>query len=542
MSNLGFQVVYGLLNSHDNVVAERVFYSERPEASLLSGRGKGLCSMESFSPFNRFHVIAFSLPFENDYPNVLKMLEWGKVPILQRDRDERYPIVLGGGITSFLNPEPLAPFFDAFLLGEAEPSLSRFVETAFKLLTKGERRKDCLLSLAVSVPSLYVPSLFDPGYGEDGLLVSMKPKSPLIPKTIKVSRDSAHGPPAVSVITSPETEFGEKILIELGRGCGRSCRFCAAGYVYRPPRVRSEAELKTHVERSLSKASQIGLLSPAVSDTPGIEDLTGRIVANGGRFSVSSLRADSLTPVLLENLKKSGQKSIAIAPEAGTERLRKVINKHLTDDQLFRAVRMIGSVGNFSLRLYFMIGLPTETKDDVSGVLNLVKKMKHHMIQVSRGRGTIGSIRLSVNCFVPKPFTPFQWHPMDSIESLKEKQKWLKMAFKREGGISISFDVPKWAYVQALLSRGDRRVGKILERVHGLDGKWKQALRNTEVNPDFFVYRQRRTDEILPWDHIDHGIEKSHLIKEYRLALEEKESPQCKVGRCDRCGVCIEAV
>jgi radical SAM superfamily enzyme YgiQ (UPF0313 family) len=292
------------------------------------------------------------------------------------------------------------------------------------------------------------------------------------------------------------------------------------------------------VDRALSITPRVGLLSPAVSDTPGIEALTARIVERGGSFSVSSLRADSLSPKLLEHLARAGQKSIAVAPEAGTERLRRVINKHLTEEEILEAVRRIASVQAFSLRLYFMIGLPTETGEDVAGIAELAKRIRHRMVRASGGRGTIGRIRLSVNCFVPKPFTPFQWFPMASVKALKERQKQLRQALAKTGGVTVSFDVPRWAYVQALLSLGDRRAGRILLAAHRFGGSWKQAFRHSETNPDFFVHRPRGLDETLPWDHIDHGVRKEHLAREYGLALAERESPECRVGRCDRCVIC----
>lgn len=538
MSNLGFQVVYDLLNRDERVVAERVFYPDEPESTFLSGRGKGLLSLESLSPLNRFDLVAFSLPFENDDPHILRMLAWGKIPLFQEARGEDVPLILGGGITTFLNPEPLAPFFDAFLLGEAEVVLAPFLSACHLFIGKGTPRAEVLHVLAREVPGLYVPSLYRPVYQSNGLLASMEPLATDVPERVRVMRDPADHAPAVSRITTPETEFGEKVLVELGRGCGRSCRFCAAGYVYRPPRVRRNVDLMGCVDQSLAVTPGVGLLSPAVSDTPGIEGLTRRILDRGGTFSVSSLRADSLTPGLLENLKRAGQRSLAIAPEAGTERLRRVINKHLTEEQIVQAVRMIASVQDFSLRLYFLIGLPTEIREDVEGIAGLVKRLKHHVVRESRGRGTIGRIRLSVNCFVPKAFTPFQWFPMDTVASLKEKQKTIQRALKREGGVDVTFDVPKWAYIQSLLSRGDRRVGGMLYQAHEFDGNWKKAFLHSEVNPDFFVYRPRKLDEALPWDRIDTGIHKAHLRQEYRLALEEKPSPECRVGRCDRCGVC----
>lgn len=538
MSSLGFQVVYDLLNRDDRVVAERFFHPGEPETSLPPVGGKGLLSMESLSPLSRFDLIAFSLSFENDYPNVLRMLDWGRIPVLSESRDHNYPLVLGGGITTMLNPEPLAAFFDAFLLGEAEAVLERFITHFLELSGKGSGRGEILGQLALEIPSFYVPALYRPHYGSDGTIKCIEPVDGNVPERIIPARDMEGSEPAVSLITTPDTEFGEKILVELGRGCGRSCRFCAAGYVYRPPRIRGEEELIRCVDRALSVTRRLGLLAPAVSDMPGIEKLTGRIVDTGGEFSVSSLRADSLSRELLINLERAGQKTLAIAPEAGTDRLRRVINKHMTEEVILEAVRMTASIRDFSLRLYFMVGLPTETPDDVSGIVELAKRIKHRMVRESGKRGTIGLIRLSVNCFVPKPFTPFQWFPMESTASLKDKQKRIRRAVMKEGGMTASFDVPRWAYVQALLSMGDRRAGKILMAAHRLKGDWKGAFRHSEVNPDFFVRRPRGLDEVLPWDHIDHGIKKDHLRREYRLALEEKESPECKVGHCDRCGVC----
>lgn len=539
MSNLGYQLLYALLNKKSNIVAERVFLPETKGDSLRPEGGKGLVSVESLSPLQRFDVIAFSLPFENDFPNVLKILELGKIPILQKERNASHPVVMAGGVTTFLNPEPLALFMDFFLLGEAEPVLDTLLDVLSDMRTHNLGRNELLKTLARLVPSVYAPSLYDLQYHRDGTIQFRVPKESWIPEKVQAAcQRGPDFPIAKSTILTPETAFGDRVLVELGRGCGRSCRFCAAGYAYRPPRVHPEDRLLSCIEEVTETCPRLGLISAAVSDTPGIERLTGTILERGGTFSVSSLRADSLTPELVENLKRAGQKTLAIAPEAGSERLRRTINKHLTREQIIEAVRLIARTGVFGLRLYFMVGLPTETPEDVEEILELVKAIRHHVIKESSTRGRIGKIHLSVNCFIPKASTPFQWFPMEQVSILKEKQKRLRRAVGREGGVTVSFDVPKWAYVQTLLSMGDRRVGKILVRVHEQGGDWQKAFRFSELNPDFYVYRPKGLDEILPWDFIDHGIHKEHLITEYKLALKGKESDVCRVGECDRCGVC----
>ena len=544
MSNLGVQIVYRILNQRTDVVAERFFLPEGQEMALYRRSRGPLVSLESQTPLSNFDLAAFSISFENDYPNVLQMLEMGKIPLLSKERPEESPFVMAGGVASFLNPEPLAPFVDFFLLGEAEQNLEPFVDAFLESGRQPFKRRDVLLYLAKNVPGLYAPSLYDVAYKKNGTLSHFTPSEKDVPEKVQ----AVHSPKGgftdtgmpLSCITTPDTEFGSRVLMEVGRGCGHACRFCAAGYVYRPPRVYEEAKLHEGAREALKRCSQVGLVSPAVSDAPGIEEVIGTICHNGGRFSVSSLRAEKLSGKLLEHLEESGQRTITIAPEAGSQRLRNIINKHLTEEQILGAVRMIAGKSDFSIRLYFLMGLPTETPRDGDEITELVKRIKHRMVKESAARGKIGRIKLSVNCFIPKPFTPFQWFPMEEVGSLKKKQQRLKKTLVKSGGIVVNSDVPKWAYIQALLSLGDRRVGTILKGAHKLNGNWKKAMQLSQINPDFFVYRPKDLDELLPWDFIDHGITKRHLQTEYRLALEGRLSNICKVGECVRCGVCHE--
>ena len=544
MSNLGFQVVYGLLNKRSDVVAERVFLPDRQEMPLYVRSGRPLLSLESQSPLSRFDMVCFSISFENDYPHVLQILDLGRIPVLAAKRKAEDPFVMAGGVTTFLNPEPLADFMDFFLLGEAEANLDLFLNALFEIMDAGLERKEALYALGGRLDSLYAPALYEPGYQEGGSLRSLTPSGPDVPEKIRPARvlpaEYAREPAARSVVVTPDTEFKDRMLVELGRGCGRSCRFCAAGYVYRPPRTRGEDDLVKSVGEALDQCRHLGLVSAAVSDVPGLDKAVSLIMERGGDFSVSSLRADSITPGLLARLKEAGQRTIALAPEAGSERMRAVINKHLSREKIEEAVRMIAEAGDFSIRLYFLIGLPTEESRDVREIVDLTKRIRHHMIKFSRSRGTIGQIRISLNCFVPKPFTPFQWVPLEDTRSLKDKQKRIKKALAREGGIRVSTDLPKWAYLQTLLSMGDRRVGKILLKAHEEQGNWQRAFRSSEVNPDFFVYRPKGLEEVLPWDHIDHGIRKAHLVREYKMALKAEESACCLVGECFRCGVCVD--
>ncbi len=529
MSSLGFQLVYSILNRRDEVVAERFFLPEE---------GEKLRSVESNLPLDKFHVIAFSISFENDYINVLKILNLGGIPLFSKERQNVPPLVIAGGITTFLNPEPLSPFIDFFILGEAEKCLDNVVDLLIDSLGKFSKKEDLLLFLAKNEESIYVPSFYDVEYNADGTIRSFYPNKKDLPERIKVAKDVPLRSVASSVIISHDTEFSDRILIELSRGCKRSCRFCAAGYVYRPPRFHNSSDLLNSIEESLKKTDNLGLLSASVCDVPNIKEILGFICEKGAKFSISSIRADFVDLEFLSYLKKSGQKKVTLGIEAGSERLRSLINKHLKEDQIINTAILVAKA-ELSIKLYFMIGLPKEEWQDIEEILRLIKLIKHNMIRESAPKGKVSGIRINISCFVPKPFTPFQWTAMDEVDSLKKKQKWLSKEIRKLGGIRVSFDVPKWAYIQALLSLGDRRVGNLLFLAFSFDGNWKKALKNSDINPDFFVYRNRSYDEILPWDFINHGIKKDYLKKEADLAFSYKQTEICPLIKgCKKCGVC----
>jgi radical SAM family uncharacterized protein len=529
MSNLGFQTLYRLFNSYDHVVCERAFLPEgiRPQ----SGRLK---TMESGRPIAAADIIAFSLSFENDYPHLLTILEKAGIPLRTASRSEDHPLIIAGGVACFLNPEPIAAFIDCFLIGEAEGILPQFLD----ILETDSNKQDVLKNLARNVPGAYVPAFYQTRYKDDGTLESFEPLEDVPQKIVRIGLDDLSQESTCSTVLTPHTTFDETFLIETGRGCPHGCRFCSAGFIYRPPRFRPIALLEQSIKQGAQLTDRIGLVGAAVSDLPGIEQLCEKFKDEGIRFSFSSLRADRLTDSLLAALKQSNVKTATIAPEVGSRRMRKVINKGLTENDILNAATTLVENGIPNLKLYFMIGLPTETEADVDAIISLVKQIKHRFLASSRTRKRIGTITVSLNSFVPKPFTPFQWAAMDEVSVLKRKIKKIKSVLRKVANLRINSDVPRWAYIQAMLSRGDRKVADILALAHANNGNWAQTLKTVPVNPDFYVHREREADEQLPWDFIDHGIKKSYLQKEYQRARQAKTTPDCQVESCKMCGVC----
>lgn len=529
MSNLGFQTVYQLLNAHDDLVCERAFLPE--DGDSTAGR---LLTAESGRPAAEADMLAFSISFENDIPNLLRCLRLAGLPLLSRHRGKSDPLVVVGGVVAMLNPEPIADFIDCFLIGEAEAILPDLLE----VWAPGRDREEMLVSIGTQVPGAYVPSLYRTAYAEDGTISAFEPRGPL-PAEIRrpYARDLSDFNTHSKIVTS-QTAFADAFLTEVGRGCPHGCRFCSAGFIYRPPRFRSVEALSGSIREGLKLTPKIGLLGAAVSDLPGIGELCGQFSGEAVQLSFSSLRADALTPDLLKALKASGVKTATLAPDAGSERLRRVINKGIEEEAFLQAAADLVACGIPNLKLYFMVGLPTETGTDIEAIIDMCKRIKHRFLASSRLRRRMGSISVSLNCFVPKPCTPFQWSAMEAVATLKRKIKRVKSALRKIPNLRVNADVPRWAYVQALLARGDRRVSDILRAVHDNGGNWPHALKTVPLNADFYVLRQRPLEERLPWDFIDHGIRKRFLWSEYQRALKGSRGAECRVGSCTVCGVC----
>lgn len=505
MSNLGFQGIYGLLNRMDNVVCERVFLPEDKDIDEYVRTHTELFSMESRRPLSRFDIAAFSVSFENDYPNIVKILELSNLPLRSSERNTFHPLIIMGGVCAFFNPEPVADFFDICFIGEADETLPEFLEVYKTSTDKSE-----VLKKSLSIEGLYIPEFYTVSYGTNGK-ISGRHQSEKAPENIKrrYIKDLSRSNISTSIIT-PEAEFSEMYLIEAMRGCPWNCRFCVAGKIYSPLRKKDLQAIENEIQIALKETKKIGLIGPSLSDYTHIKDVL-RIPEVD--FSVTSLRASIRSAELVSLIK--GHKSVSIAPEVGTERLRRVINKRITEEDILHTSELLFAEGIETLRLYFMVGLPTETREDINGIINLIKKI--------RGISLRGYITLSISTFVPKPFTPFQWHTMEIPLEVKERLKMIRKGLFPIKGVKVFHDVPKYAYMQGFFSMGDRRVSKALEKMvdtetsSGYD--WMKAAEAAGLNKDFYIFRKKDFNEILPWDFIDMGIAKDTLWAEYQEAL-----------------------
>lgn len=521
MSNLGFQTIYWHLNQRPDIVCERAFLPDPEDLPEHERLRVPILSLESQRPLAEFDCVAFSTTFENDYLNMLRILALSGIPVRGRDRGPGDPLVCMGGVCAWSNPEPLAPFMDWFFLGEGEESSHEVFELWMRA-REAERRPEAaqeeFFRALPGIEGIYVPRFYDVKYHEDGTVGDVVPYdgAPLPVRKRRLARTDDYD--TVSMVRTANTEFGEMALLEVGKGCGRGCRFCMEGEIYRPVRHRHIDAILRAAETALQRGKRIGLVGACVSDYPWIDELMAALRARGVEVSLSSVRADSLSPGLVQGLLESGSRTLTIAPEAGTERLRTVIHKEISDRRLLEAVDLIAESSVPSVKMYFMIGQPTETAEDVAAIIELAKKARHRILQKRRDPKSLAELTVGVSCFVPKPWTAFQWCAMAEVRALEGKIDMLRRELRRVG-IHFTHDVPKWAFLQAVLARGDRHVGDLLSLALHHRGDWKRVFREWPRNPDFYACRERPLTERFPWDHFEVGTKRERLEMEYQRAM-----------------------
>lgn len=522
MSNLGFQAIYGFLNAYDGVCCERAFLPDHEVLKLYEQTRTPLFTFESQRPLADFDIIAFSVSFENDYLNILKILELSGVPLKSEEREASDPyVMLGGGVTT-INPEPLAMFFDIVVIGDGELVLERFVEIYQRWMNKGSKQE--LLEEVAKIPGMYVPSLYEVEYDNSGHIKRFASKQKA-PETIeKCSLPELADYPAYSRILTEHTEFGAMFLLQINRGCPYKCRFCHTGYGNRPLRHLSLEVALRLVRHGLHYRNRIGLVGSAVADYPYLQEICQAISSQGGTLSVSSLRLSALSKsdMLLRVLVDTGQKTLAVAPEAGTERLRKIVRKPLSNSELYDTIECIVREYMPHLKLYFLVGLPTETSDDIDAIIEVGKTCRHIMLNAAKTQRTIGKLTMSVNPFVPKPFTPLQWCAMETESKLKRKIQRIKQAVSRLSYLEVIHELPKWAVWQGILARGDRKIGHVLLLTLQYQGDWKKAFRELNMHPGFYVHRNRSNNERFPWSHFNVGSSHHALLGEYHNLESER--------------------
>ena len=532
MSNLGLHIIYEEINLHPSSVCERIFLPEKKELDAYDKTKTPLMSVETQRPMHQFDVVAFDVTFEMDYFHIPLMLRHGRVPVTSEARTGFDPIVIAGGPCATFNPEPFADFIDAFIIGEGEGIVTAVLERIRKGRENGESREETISALA-QIDGVYVPVLYTPQYDDNKRFVGYDIADGA-PKIIRRHFEALTSG-GETVIATNFTEFGAMYIIEVARGCGRHCRFCMAGYCFRVPRVRPLDILKEGVDRAEKLGKKVGLMGAAISDYPEVDELVTYIRSKDMRYSCASLRADSLTQAVVDGLAESGQKTITIAPETGSERLRRVINKGISEENLRTAAQLSAKSGIQHMRLYIMIGLPTETDEDIDAIVGLAERTQAHMAEV----GCKGRLTLSINPFIPKPFTPFQWMAMDHQKSVEKKLQYIKKSLQKNRRIEVLVESPKEAYIQGVLARGDRRLGKVLAAC-ALDRgskSFKSEMKKAGLDMDDCNYRERKFEDYLPWSHLDMGLRNGYLEQEWQRAVDEAYTPPCMEG-CKRCGVC----
>ena len=554
MSNLGVRILYETLNRNPNVWCERVYAPWTDMQEKMEEYSIPLAAVESGDPLSEFGIVAFSLQYELCYTAALNMIKLAGYPLFASDRDEDAPVFIAGGPCVY-NPEPVADFFDLINIGEGEEVLSEIAELYVKMKKDGSYTKTAFLREASHIEGVYIPSLYDVSYNEDGTIAAFAPKYPDVPARIKkrIVADLDKAPYPEKLVMPYIETVHDRIVLEVYRGCIRGCRFCQAGMVYRPIREKSPDTLCKLAKCLYENTGydEISLISLSISDYSRLPELTDKLLSwtddEHVSLSLPSLRVDSFSDDLMKRVSSVRTGGLTFAPEAGTQRLRDVINKNVTEEDLMRSVGIAFRGGKSGVKLYFMNGLPTETLEDIEGIADLAQKVVYEYYKLPKPERTRGvSVTISVACFVPKPFTPFQWEAQDSYESLVEKQRHLAECIT-DKKIRYTYHDAKVSRVEAILARGDRCVGKAIARAVELGAnleawdeffdydRWMQSFADAGLDPDFYTTRGFGEDEILPWDMIDIGVTKAFLLRERKNAYAEKTTPSC-AEHCSGCG------